>query len=476
MSVRKSYNHVQTCKNACLETFNEGYHCYDDMFIWANDLLANFPEVIQVVRDRFPLLFIDEAQDNSEEQSAILHRIFGGSDSTVIRQRFGDNNQAIFDSVVAKEASIDRFPGVSVTKKDLPNSLRFGQKIADLADPLGINPYDLKGEGPNVTLSSGVLEARHTIFLFDDNGIDKVLGAYAELLTDTFSEQELQEGTFTAVGQVHRDNGDDQAPRHVSHYWPAYNPVLAGRNPRPKTFLQYVVSGLGRAEASEEMYPAVEKVAEGILRLARMADGGAALRHPRYSHRYLLELLEHSPARDLYEEMTDSFVVKRLAPMKEEWGNECCIVRKIAQAIVGGSLSGQEANRFLAWDEGEDGPESTPAFTKNRDNTYPFSKGGKDVVIRVGSIHSIKGETHMATLVLETFWHRHNLEQLLPWLSGSSQGGKSIGSQQTTRLKIHYVAMTRPSHLLCLAMKQSSMNAELVHQLEQRGWQCTAID
>lgn len=188
-------------------------------------------------------------------------------------------------------------------------------------------------------------------------------------------------------------------------------------------------------------------------------------------------LLEHSPARDLYEEMIDSFVVKRLAPMKEEWGTKCSIVRKIAEAIVGDSLSVREANRFLAWEEGDDAPESFPTFPKNRDNTYPFSKDGKDVVIRVGSIHSIKGETHMATLVLETFWNRHNLEQLLPWLSGSNQGGKSSGSQQKTRLKVHYVAMTRPSHLLCLAMKRSSIeDPDLLHRLEQRGWQCAAID
>jgi ATP-dependent exoDNAse (exonuclease V) beta subunit len=33
------------------------------------------PGVVQVIRDRFPLLFIDEAQDNSEDQSAILARI-----------------------------------------------------------------------------------------------------------------------------------------------------------------------------------------------------------------------------------------------------------------------------------------------------------------------------------------------------------------------------------------------------------------
>lgn len=104
------------------------------------------------------------------------------------------------------------------------------------------------------------------------------------------------------------------------------------------------------------------------------------------------------------------------------------------------------------------------------------------VHIRVGSIHSVKGETHTATLVLETFWYDHNLEKLLPWLNGSKCGSKSAGKQQTTRLKLHYVAMTRPTHLLCLAMKRRTLENEegelddsLIGDLESHGWRVKVI-
>ena len=104
--------------------------------------MGNAPGVVDVIRDRFPILFIDEAQDNSKEQSAVLSRIFMDGENPVIRQRFGDENQAIYDFQGAEEAATDKFPGAY--KKELPNSHRFGQAIADMADPLGLKPYPLR--------------------------------------------------------------------------------------------------------------------------------------------------------------------------------------------------------------------------------------------------------------------------------------------------------------------------------------------
>ncbi len=115
-------------REVCRKSAERGFFCYDEMFMWANDLLDKFPSVALMVRGRFPIVFIDEAQDNSDEQSAILHRVFTHGDEPAIRQRFGDGNQAIFDHLDAKQSQTDSFPDERV-KKDLPSSHRFGQKI-----------------------------------------------------------------------------------------------------------------------------------------------------------------------------------------------------------------------------------------------------------------------------------------------------------------------------------------------------------
>jgi hypothetical protein len=473
-------------REACKASISKGDFCHDEMFIFARELIDQMPGIIAVLRDRFPLLFVDEAQDNSDDQSAILNRIFMDGNGAVVRQRFGDENQAIFDSMYSEEAHTDKFPDLTI-RTDLPNSHRFGQRIASLADPLGLAPYPsgLRGEGPREELlAPGVEEGRHTVFVFDDGTITRVLDAYGQLLLETFSEEVLNGGVFTAVGQVHKDSGDDHKPRHVGHYWPEYDPELSTKDPKPQTFAQYVLAGMAKAKMAGEAFPAAEKIADGILRLAGMANGDQTIQSRQRRHRQVVELLKgHTRASDLYAKVVDRFAVRREAPTKEIWNDSRRnIVRQIAETMANGSLSGPEVEAFLAWPDDSTPPTSTSVATKIRDNIFTFSNDGKEVSIRVGSIHSVKGQTHSATLVLETFYHTYNLEQLVPWLVGDSSGGADSVALQQSRLKVHYVAMTRPTHLLCLAMKASTLthsngepNAELIERFENRGWRIKVI-
>jgi len=468
----------------------DGYHRHGEMFMWARDLMDKVPDVIAVIRNRFPLLFIDESQDNSEEQSEILHRIFLTGDGAVIRQRFGDENQAIFDSTLSKEAITDKFP-ISTIRKNLPNSHRFGQTIANMADPLGLIPYELIGQGPRTPLLSGALDEQHTIFLIDEKNAINVIDAYGELLLATFSEEELLAGTFVAIGQIHRpsEDGDHKFPHHVRHYWPEYDAELTGTDPKPHTFVQYVFSGQGKAQKTGESYPAVKKISEGILRLVGMTEGREVFRLRKNSHRYILEQLEETAdIKECYQDLIDKFTVEGEVLTKQTWDNFwCSIVRKIAECIAKAPLSDEESGNFLAWNDVLIGCATTVAEAeKSHNNIYRYIKGSKQVSIRFGSIHSVKGETHTATLVLETYWQdkkgRHNVELLIPWLNRSTSGGDKVGVHQKSRLKLHYVAMTRPTHLLCLAMKRSTFEDDkgdldqvMIQNMQKCGWQIRTI-
>ena len=473
-----TYQHI---RNGCEQSAREGYFCYDEMFVWAGELMDKIPGVADVLRDRFPLLYIDEAQDNSEEQSVILHHVFMAGDNPVIRQRFGDPNQAIFNFVGAKGATKHKFP--SGKTKELPNSHRFGEKIAQLAGPLGVTQYDggLIGHGPSVQRFTRSQEGRHTILFFGDDVAGEVLEAYGSLLLDTFSEQELCRGTFVAVGQVHKPKGDDRNPRHVGHYWPDYDPELSKPEPKPRTLVQYVFAGQGKAEAIGEAYPAVEKIAEGILRLAGMAEGGMTFLSRRLNHRQVMSYLEESAGvRERYLDLVAEFAASSTALNKEAWNDPWReTVRGVGQAVAGSTLSEPDVENFLQWKDNVGSPLSPSDAPRSSDNIYRYSRDGRHVAVRVGSIHSVKGETHTATLVLETFWQdkkgRHNLELLLPWLNGGESGAESAGKDQTARLKLHYVAMTRPTHLLCLAMKRSTLDQSLIGKLESHGWRVKEI-
>ena len=115
-------------------------------------------------------------------------------------------------------------------------------------------------------------------------------------------------------------------------------------------------------------------------------------------------------------------------------------------------------------------------MTAQRDNVFRFPPEGPKVEVRVGSIHSVKGETHTATLILDTYYRKHHLETLKPWLLGKKSGGGSENNTLLSRLRQHYVAMTRPSHLVCLAMRESCLTNADVAALKNRGWRVARVN
>lgn len=450
----------------------DGYYCYDDMFVWANDLLNQNSEVRDAIRDRFPLLFVDEVQDSSELQSALLFRVFIEGKDPVVRQRFGDPNQAIYRHAGETEgAKTDRFPQDGI-RRDIPNSHRFGQEIACLAGPLALDPQHLVGCGPPREVVTSDTSGKNAIFLFTDKTLKNVLQVYAGYLLQVFSEPDLGAGVFTAVGGVHRPSGVNNTPRSVGQYWSEYDYELADVDPKPETFLQYVMAGRRLAELSGEAHHLIEKVAEGLLWLVHVSNPTASLSNRRRRHRYLLELLTGDlEARDAYLDLVAYLSSEQRVPSMEEWkGTWARTVRRIAEAIARTPLDPGIAERFLEWDSGsqqdhKDGP------PPRRDNLFRYPAANPKVQIRVGSIHSVKGQTHTATLVMETYYHEHQLKALKPWLLGQKRGkGKEKGVRILSRLKQHYVAMTRPSHLLCLAMREDTFTTEELARLQHVPW------
>ena len=458
----------------------EGYFCFDEMFVWANELLDRHSEVGANLCMRFPLVFIDEAQDNSELQSAMLHRIFfqGGT----VRQRFGDSNQAIYAHTGADGAQTDRFPSVEL--HNLPRSYRFSQGIADAAKGLGIVPQVLNGVGPTrARVKRDALPP--VLFLFDDNSVRNVLPRYGEYLLTAFRAEELAAGLFTAIAGVHEiDEGKTTpVPRAMGHYAPHYNPVIVRKEVVPATFDQYLSKASRELNERGNAQVLVNALASALTRLGELAGAVAVTTQARKSaHRRLLEILDGSIGEEAYRGLLDRTLTVEGKFSDEEWTHALPLILEIVSHLTDARALNQEANRFLARSDRSDTPPSDGAHeggtTVMLDNIYSHPLREPKVHIRLGSIHSVKGETHTATLVLDSFFHKHHLSELKPWILGERTGGKKKsrgkpeleGSRMLGRLKLHYVAMTRPSHLLCLAMRRDAFIDGELERLDEQGW------
>jgi DNA helicase-2/ATP-dependent DNA helicase PcrA len=463
----------------------QGYFCFDEMFVWANELLDKSPETAMDLRRRFPLVFIDEAQDNSEEQSALLHRIFCAGDSPSRRQRFGDSNQAIYARAGLEGASTDPFPGTAVHA--LPRSYRFSQELADKVKGLGVTPQALIGAGPPPRIDTD--PKAPTIFLFDDVSVQSVLPRYGAYLIESFDATALESGEFTAVAGVHELKEDGRVPHAMGHYVPTYDPSSVRKEATPSSFAQYLARARFETPGSSNSDKLVNATASALLAASELAGGTHSRISRKSPHRRVVELLAETEGLTSYLALQEMILTSRGEITQVNWKTAALplVVTSVKQ-LSGSAVLDAGVEAFLAWPQ-INTPQQGEAILTRSTNLLAYPTDSPQVRIRLGSIHSVKGETHTATLVLDSFYFEHHLSELKPWLLGMKTGGSTVnkrgrtvfeGSRMLGRLKLHYVAMTRPTHLLCIAMRKDAFVEEELSILADRGWTiidcCTPVD
>lgn len=479
-------------KRAVEVTAKAGYFCHEEMFVWAVALLKDHENFPRWMANRFPLVILDEMQDTSEQQAALIDRIFPRNNSTIVVQRVGDPNQAIFDFPEQSRDKGSSFPDSEESRfLTIPNSFRFGSEIAAIASPLAVEPVGtdgLRGIGPHGRCVP-IEASGHAIFVFEDDNTDGVLDVYGRHVLRVLGPELATSGPVAAVAHIHRP-APEVKPRHPSypksltHYWDGYSAEIAPKDPHPRTLVQYIRVARRLAASSHILSPGVEKIAAGIFELARRIGHVDELRRRARTHRTLLRRLEDKPsALRAYTNLLKVCLIGKECPVKADWPSHCNRFRQIAALLCDGQIDTSEAHRFLLWpdDDGSVTVADGSASTGSGLNTYRVTDGAHTVDIQLGTVHSVKGQTHVATLLVSTNWYRiHSSERIMPWLCGESINGKSAGTRDTQRLVNTYVAMTRPSHLLCLAMPRRALGCEPeleenIAKLKSRGWRIAEI-
>lgn len=480
LSFRLAKRAVETAAQA-------GYFCYDEMFVWANALLEDQTDLPSWLGLRFPLVILDETQDTFERQACFLNTVFPRTTDEIVVQRVGDPNQEIFDLPDAGTGAFDTYPDPDPTRcLGIPNSYRFGNQIAELASPFAIHPIGtdgLSGIGPK-GLGAAARECKHAIFVFPDNSTEGVLDAFGEHALDVLGNALLTEGTVHAVGHIHQDDpdvapGHAHYPKSVGHYWNGYVVEISRKDPNPRTLAQYVRVAQGLVADGRILSLGVEKIASGILELARRLGDIGDLKRKARTHRAVVDALEGDDASlRVYRGLLKRFLVEKTGLSGDGWASHAEDFATVAAALCNEDADTGKAQRFLGWpiDECSPGAVVSSSASDAGPNIFRFIGGNGTIDIRLGSIHSVKGQTHLATLLLSTYWHAHSAKRMMPWLLGHQTNGTGAGIQDMQRLLHTYVAMTRPGHLLCLAVPRSALGGEQnLATLNERGWSVAEI-
>lgn len=429
----------------------KGIFRFDDMFAMAEKYVFDYPWSLQGLRSRFSWVFVDEMQDSTDTADSLLNHLFSDG---CIYQRFGDGNQSIFHGE-GNEKPQSSFPNESLCI-DLPQSKRFGRLIANLASPLSaIHPQVLEGTAERSNF-------QNTIFLFDDASVKSVLPAFGAVIREHFGQTLPRNFIAKAIGfrrSPRRTPTNKDLPHDIGDYWPEFDYKFIKKSGGEARLLEFVTKVRSLCNKTGEFKEGYSLAVEGLVRSAEEL-GLVDSEDKHISKAVLLHAVVKSS--DEIRRHFDSIMVDLCMNSAHLTNNNWATLVKAVLEFLMKLFSNHKPtklNEFFEWDDRfAVSPQSTNINSLSRRNIYRYERDGLSCDIEVATIHSVKGETHDATLVLETYFNKnHDLKKTIPFLFAATNDCASADENTKEHLKRVYVAMTRPRSLLCLALRKDHL-------------------
>ncbi|MBB6732668.1 UvrD-helicase domain-containing protein [Cohnella zeiphila] len=413
------------------DMFFSGYLRHSDTIALSKWYIENnTTKLSRAFQARFKYFFMDETQDTSIDQYQLITRLIEGNKETVI-QRFGDPYQALYNLYYGEP---DAWEPPVEERKEIATSNRFGEKIAKILRTTCIERYDHL-EGSEIVPS---LEPH--ILLYDNQA--EVLEAYARLLK-IYGLPLIGKKVY-AIAQHHEA---------VGHYHQGYQ--------RSKNDGQ-------RKSNFADCLGQVYKVMSKTLRMKNPAN------RSKYASNRLNDLLNsefplaHNQLRSLLSE-----VIRRVY-LCQEYNSELDQFHLLYEKII--------TEDFLSTVEAIDTKadvESIKNFiirmftVETQIETIDNNRfKHQDVLIHLNTVHGVKGETHLSTLLLESTVRTDysDLVGIMPFLLGSHDEELTRVVKIKDTLKLAYVALSRPTHFAGIAINEKHISLEDILVAERHGW------
>lgn len=450
-----------------------GNFTFDEMLLYAHEALSQCGSFQTAIQNRFPLLFIDEAQDTNAFQWDLLHHTFSSDDSLSIRQGFGDSNQAIYN-YVNETVDNPEFPRKNPLL--LCESRRFDGHIATLANTVSISSDKMNGTDNEFSDRA----CRHTIYLFAKEKAAQVINEFGDLVLDTFSDEELtlyKKAGCHVIGMVHdkkeEETPDRQFPKGIYDYWPAYEAKNLNKNTTPQLLVGYFRLGKYEFASKNETACQVEWIAKGLRRLINKAKGENYIAATNNTFSSLVKMLPEE-TQMIFRKLMADFLSADVSS-KEDWKLLSDRFKAVLEFF--NTTSNEVVSKFLRWTDDTTCDSVCVGSNTVQPNCYAYKNEstGRSVNLEFGSIHSVKGRTHLATLILETYSRAHNMKSIINYLCDTPPRSPA-SNQNQNRLKCQYVAMTRSKGLLCLAIPKEFVDKKIQGKLQDIGWHLQVIE
>ena len=431
---------------------------YYDAYTLSMAYVLQKPEIRNAVSSRFKYLFIDEMQDTDRHQLDIIDSIFDSS-KTII-QCFGDHHQAIFNKIKSEELWR---PSITL---EINGSKRFGENIAKVLRSVCLEKNDLLTANPDIN------SLFPTIIVFD-NPLN-VLPKFCELLQikeidsrtiwSIAQEENITTGNFShkikAIGWVGSPNNPMRAADNltIKSYYNNFNAQI-----RKKEKVDYdSLKSFLRKQNSSNVKDYSNKIIEALLHVLSIVNkkysDGKILRN--FTRTSLLEYFANKSIEEF--NLFNANVAKWAKSIHNSEGFPDMTIAEVKLFITSKfcqlfeiDSTNQYISQFL-----NNSPTDIPTGDEIKNNNI-FENNG--IEVEIATIHSVKGETHIATLYLETSYQgEYESQRIMEQLKGNyyvPSRKKDVYKKET--LKMTHVGMSRPKYFLCIAIHRDRFDAAL---------------
>lgn len=401
---------------------SNGLLTYNDTYQYGLQALNEIKKLRFLLSKRFRHVFIDEYQDCSQIQRDVLSTAF--DDTLCSVYRIGDPDQAIYSSEKANPD--DWIPSNDALQ--IASSNRYSQEIANILSPLRtgkLHINSLRGESDIIP----------TVIIYDDNTKNCVVDGFASLLTKYGLTD--PNGIYKAIGWIRSETA---AGLKIGDYWDKYN--ASGNKQSANRYWEFIETICEELEHGK-LYKAENIIRQLMCKVVNLL-GCKDLDGRSYTYSSIKKKLDNE-YYDIYH--------KKVIEFASLTDYTLVGVDKLIREMI---------NKILENNKTTDVFPLLPQYfieevsnTKSKvssDNIY--STNG--IQIQFSTVHKVKGETHDATLYLETETRRlSDLKRVLPFYTDKEPGDSSLHDYSR---KCVYVGFSRPRKLLCVAMHEKTYN------------------
>lgn len=415
---KPSASQYKAAKQELLKT--DGMLTYDDSYQYALQALSERIDLSSLLSKRFRYVFIDEYQDCSQNQRDVLAQAFDETICSVFR--IGDPDQAIYNS--DKEETEDWKPAEKVLP--IESSNRYSQEIADILCPL-------RTSKTRINSLRGISNVKPTVIVYNDSTKQKVIEKFIFLL-DKHGLTDPN-GIYKAIGWIKKESASGIK---IGDYWEDYNAI-----DRPTAEIKYwsMVDSICEELQQGKLYKTENLIRKLLCRVLFYLHSKAPNGNS-YTYYSIKKRLD-SKYYDIYR---DGLIgLANLSNYNQDNVNKA--IRRMINKMFD---RGKPIDVFSSLPDYfmEDVNGANTKLSNN--NVYNINRRN----IQFSTVHKVKGETHDATLYLETEYRgSSDLKRVFPYYNGTTPESSELFNYSR---KCVYVGFSRPKKLLCVAMHEKT--------------------